>query len=219
MQEVEIALTERGRSLFEDLFANDTRTISLVVTFMAILELAKLDRILFRQSRAMGPIWVYRKQKAADYELELKNDESMLDTLPEFKPGLVGIVQEQIKQRAVKNALEEALRDLENGILPGDAKPSEATGAAEAAGAEPANGEAISVETASGEADGAALAETPQATTDSPVAGDSDVGQGIAVFPAEAPDPIADAALRELMQRMREASAGEVTSDIPEDED
>ncbi|MBW8887275.1 MAG: segregation/condensation protein A [Fibrobacteres bacterium] len=222
MQEVEIALTERGRSLFEDLFANDTRTISLVVTFMAILELAKLDRILFRQSRAMGPIWVYRKQKAADYELELKHDESMLDTLPEFKPGLVGIVQEQIKQRAVKNALEEALRDLENGILPGDAKPSEAAGAetagpeaAVAEGAngndipsEAANGEAGPLETASGETGDATLAATAKAPMDSRPASEPD-----------APDPIADAALRDLMKRMREASSGEVTSDIPEDED
>ncbi len=221
MQEVEIALTERGRSLFEDLFANDTRTISLVVTFMAILELAKLDRILFRQSRAMGPIWVYRKQKAADYELELKHDESMLDTLPEFKPGLVGIVQEQIKQRAVKNALEEALRDLENGILPGEAKPAEAP-AVEAAGAQataaPAGEEArqdgaaakdaagaeTGAEAALGEAGEAALAGTAQASAE---------------LPPEAPDPIADAALRDLMQRMRDASTGEVASDIPEDED
>lgn len=219
MQEVEIALTERGRSLFEDLFANDTRTISLVVTFMAILELAKLDRIVFRQSRAMGPIWVYRKQKAADYELELKNDESMLDALPEFRPGLVAIVQEQIKQRAVKNALEEALRDLENGILPGDAKPEEVPVDAARAAAAPA-GETPVVEGPAGEA---SAAEAPDAEAGNP-----------AGVPMEAPDPIADAALRDLMQRMREAGdeasgdeasrdeashAGEITSDIPEDED
>jgi chromatin segregation and condensation protein Rec8/ScpA/Scc1 (kleisin family) len=200
MQEVEIALTERGRSLFEDLFANDTRTISLVVTFMAILELAKLDRILFRQSRAMGPIWVYRKLKAADYELELKHDESMLDPIPEFKPGLVEIVQEQIKQRAVKNALEEALRDLENGILPGDAKPVEA-----AAGEAPIE---------------AAAAALPEAGTESAAVGEAHAPTDTAAaLPIEAPDPIADAALRDLMQRMRDASTGEITSDIPEDED
>jgi chromatin segregation and condensation protein Rec8/ScpA/Scc1 (kleisin family) len=125
MQEVEVSLNERGRSLFEDLFANDTRTISLVVTFMSILELAKLDRIVFRQSHALGPIWVYRKQKAADYEMELKIDESQLEPLPEFKAGLVDIIKEQIKQRTVANALEAALRDLENGVMPGDIQPGD----------------------------------------------------------------------------------------------
>lgn len=219
MQEVEITLTERGRSLFEDLFANDTRTISLVVTFMAILELAKLDRILFRQSRAMGPIWVYRKQKAADYELELKHDESMLDTLPEFKPGLVGIVQEQIKQRAVKNALEEALRDLENGILPGDAKPSEAP-VAEATVAQ-AGSEARPDEAAT-DAAGAEIAGAEAVLGEAGEAAHAVPTQASAGLPPEAPDPIADAALRDLMRRMRDAgdeASGEVASDIPEDED
>jgi len=233
MQEVEIALTERGRSLFEDLFANDTRTIALVVTFMAILELAKLDRIVFRQSRAMGPIWVYRKLKAADYELELKNDESHLDPLPEFRPGLVEIVQAQIKQRAVKNALEEALRDLENGILPGDAKPDQAA---------PVDGdakptEAAAAATPAGDASTATETSTEDVSaTDAPIAGDAPevpaaAGEEVTgVSSAEpvvmpdaateaATDAIADAALRELMQRMRDASIGEVASDIPEDED
>jgi chromatin segregation and condensation protein Rec8/ScpA/Scc1 (kleisin family) len=105
MQEVEIQLQERGRSLFEDLFAQDTRVISQVVTFMAILELAKLDRIVFRQSHAMGAIWVYRKQNSADYELELKLDESHMDPLPELQPGLAQLVKEQTNQRTARNAL------------------------------------------------------------------------------------------------------------------
>jgi chromatin segregation and condensation protein Rec8/ScpA/Scc1 (kleisin family) len=245
MQEVEIALNERGRSLFEDLFPNDSRTIALVVTFMAILELAKLDRIVFRQSHALGPIWVYRKQKAADYEMELRQDESHLEPLPEFRPGLVEIVQAQIKQRAVKNALEEALRDLENGILPGEGKAPEAgvpeagvsetaapeTGAqaaGEAAGpgseaAAGADGQAP----AGGEAGAAAAEAAPaggEAETDAGPRPDGPSeaesrGPEVRLAPGEEPDPIADAALRELMQRMREASAGEIASDIPEDED
>jgi chromatin segregation and condensation protein Rec8/ScpA/Scc1 (kleisin family) len=270
MQEVEIALNERGRSQFEDLFANDSRTISLVVTFMAILELAKLDRIVFRQSHALGPIWVYRKQKAADYELELKLDESHLDPLPEFKEGLVEIVQAQIKQRAVKNALEEALRDLENGIMPGEGKAAAAetavaeTGDAETAGAEAAGAETAVADAAppvtagldepgtgagpdtaagsldegspgAGTAFGGPVADEPmgagtlESGTDvgegmrsaaegreSPEAG---AGEGAGTEGASQVDTIADSALRELMQRMREASAGEINSEIPDDED
>jgi chromatin segregation and condensation protein Rec8/ScpA/Scc1 (kleisin family) len=136
MQEVEIQLTERGRSLFEDLFAEDTRTISLVVTFMSILELAKLDRIVFRQSHAMGPIWVYRKAKSADYEMELKIDESHLDPLPELRDGLAQLIKEQTAQRTARNALEEALRDLERDLR--DPKPEgEPTAADPAAPADP----------------------------------------------------------------------------------
>jgi chromatin segregation and condensation protein Rec8/ScpA/Scc1 (kleisin family) len=254
MQEVEIALNERGRSQFEDLFANDSRTISLVVTFMAILELAKLDRIVFRQSHALGPIWVYRKQKAADYELELKHDESHLDPLPDFKEGLVEIVQAQIKQRAVKNALEEALRDLENGIMPGEGKPAvEAADAANAtdasagtdlaavatapgATAETSAAEAARTEAGPSVTEGDAVAIPEVAADDAqaqadlaqepPVAegigSEASAARPLGEDPANGPsevDSIADTALRELMQRMREASAGEIDSHIPEDED
>ena len=188
MQEVEITLNELGRSLFEDLFANDTRTISLVVTFMSILELAKLDRIVFRQSHALGPIWVYRKQKAADYELELKIDESHLEPLPEFKEGLVDLIKEQIKTRAVANALEEALRDLELGILPGDGTPEAAA---------PSEAAAAKAEAGTAEAGGIEPAVAEGAETDA----------------------IAQAAIQDLTERMRNASDGEIASDIPEDED
>src|SRR5690606_11553124 len=120
MQEVEVVLNERGRSQFEDLFADDQRTIVQVVTLMAILELAKLDRIVFRQTHSLGPIWVYRKQGGSAFEMELKVDDAHLEPLPELREGLAQLVQEQIKKRAVQNALEEALRDLENGIQPAD---------------------------------------------------------------------------------------------------
>ena len=228
MQEVEIALNERGRSLFEDLFVNDSRTIAMVVTFMSILELAKLDRIVFRQSHALGPIWVYRKQKAADYELELRHDESHLDPLPEFRPGLVEVVQEQIKQRAVKNALDEALRDLENGILPGDPKPDDAStgdakpaepGAApvgnSAEGSVPAETEALPDIPSEAERIASPTGEEAEQTKPQ-TAPDMEPGPADRVCEG---DPIADAALRIVMQHMREAAAGEITSDIPEDED
>ncbi|MDB5048006.1 MAG: chromosome segregation and condensation protein ScpA [Fibrobacteres bacterium] len=210
MQEVEVTLNERGRSLFEDLFANDTRTISLVVTFMSILELAKLDRIVFRQSHALGPIWVYRKQKAADYEMELKIDEAHLEPLPEFKPGLVDIIKEQIKKRTVANALEEALRDLEQGILPGDgpAADAEATGA-ETAGPHTADGgdPATSMD---GTIPGEAGPPSPEGVS-APEPGDAE--------DSPETDAIAKAALKDLVDRMRNASEGEISFNIPEDED
>lgn len=237
MQEVEIALTERGRSLFEDLFANDTRTISLVVTFMSILELAKLDRIVFRQSHALGPIWVYRKQKIADFELELKSDESHLEPLPEFREGLVDLIKEQIKNRTVQNALEEALRDLENGILPGEgpiaapATDATAEGAGESipdVSAAPVN--AFEASDREG-GDPYAVSLDVATSTDIPVQAEPGSDElGPEVVPAQGAhdrnlddspetNAIANAAIKDLVNRMREAREGEISSPIPEDEE
>jgi chromatin segregation and condensation protein Rec8/ScpA/Scc1 (kleisin family) len=219
MQEVEITLNEFGRSLFEDLFSNDTRTISLVVTFMSILELAKLDRIVFRQSHALGPIWVYRKQKAAEYEMELKTDESRLEPLPEFKEGLVELIKEQIKNRTAQNALDEALRDLENGVLPGEApaaaeaaEPGDAPATAEAAPPAAESPEGESTEEANAFAEAAPdTAESTEIPAENSLSDEPD------------PDPVvqaaAEAAIKDLMERMRNDPDDGISSRIPEDED
>jgi segregation and condensation protein A len=46
---------------FEELFSDDMRRISLVVTFMALLELIKMQEILFRQESQFGKIFVKRR--------------------------------------------------------------------------------------------------------------------------------------------------------------
>src|SRR5690606_8746976 len=127
MQHVEAELVGAGRILFEDLFGNDPRRMAKVVTFMALLELCKLDRIVIRQNRALGAIWVYPKQ-AADagsaedraQELEALDAAEALDAHAAaegaedgIKPGLVAWVQEQILQRKARTALDQILADLE----------------------------------------------------------------------------------------------------------
>ncbi len=47
---------------FEELFLGDYRKIVLVVTFMAILELVKMQQIRFRQEENFGPIFVLRQK-------------------------------------------------------------------------------------------------------------------------------------------------------------
>ncbi len=54
-------LTDRSEVRFEDLFADDLRKIVIVVTFMAILELVKMQEIVFRQEERFGPIVVERR--------------------------------------------------------------------------------------------------------------------------------------------------------------
>ncbi len=114
MQEVEILLLARGRALFEDFFENDPRRIAKVVTFMAILELCKTDTIVLRQAHGLGVIRVYRKQDNPAFEMELSlPEEDRLGPMPETRPGLVDIVRQQIETRTVRNALEEAIKEIE----------------------------------------------------------------------------------------------------------
>lgn len=123
MQHVETELVDTGRVLFEDLFGNDPRVMAKVVTFMALLELCKLDRIVIRQNRAFGTIWVYRKDalkatpgddrsEALAQELAAPEPEPE-DTVLDVKPGLVAWVQEQILNRKSQSALDQVLLDLE----------------------------------------------------------------------------------------------------------
>jgi segregation and condensation protein A len=51
--------------LFETFFAHDRRRMVMVVTFMAFLELIKMQRIGFRQEEAFGAIFVKRKTPPA----------------------------------------------------------------------------------------------------------------------------------------------------------
>lgn len=52
------ALEHGNDVLFETLFQDDLRKIVLVVTFMALLELIKMGRIVFRQEEAFGSLFV-----------------------------------------------------------------------------------------------------------------------------------------------------------------
>jgi segregation and condensation protein A len=53
------SLAEQGRILFADLLLRYPRRIHVVVTFMAILELARLGRVALAQESTFAQIWVY----------------------------------------------------------------------------------------------------------------------------------------------------------------
>ena len=54
-------LADKPEAPFEELFGDDLRKIVIVVTFMAILELVKMQEISFRQEERFGPIMVVRQ--------------------------------------------------------------------------------------------------------------------------------------------------------------
>jgi segregation and condensation protein A len=66
---------------FEELFADDVRRIVLVVTFMAILELIKMQEIIFRQETQFGSILV-RKRPEKEREPMQKDDSSQENVQP-----------------------------------------------------------------------------------------------------------------------------------------
>jgi segregation and condensation protein A len=68
IERVLTVLADKNEVLFEELFSDDLRKIVIVVTFMAILELAKMQELTFRQECAFGPIYVIKKapQQAAE---------------------------------------------------------------------------------------------------------------------------------------------------------
>ncbi len=51
---------------FEELFADDTIKMEVVVTFIAILEMVKRGRLVFVQTEPLGPIWLQSAAPAAE---------------------------------------------------------------------------------------------------------------------------------------------------------
>jgi segregation and condensation protein A len=65
---------------FEDLFSGDKRKIVLVVTFMAILELVKMQEICFRQEQNFTQIFVMRRKIKENYEPVTQPENSETET-------------------------------------------------------------------------------------------------------------------------------------------
>ena len=72
-----LTLVEDGKEiLFDKIFEDDARRITLVVTFMAILELIKMKQIIFRQEELLGSIFVRKRTDFSDLDV---NDISTLN--------------------------------------------------------------------------------------------------------------------------------------------
>jgi segregation and condensation protein A len=56
-------LTQKDGVIFTELFSDTPIKLVMVVTFMAILELIRLQKIYIRQNRHFSEIWVFRNEK------------------------------------------------------------------------------------------------------------------------------------------------------------
>lgn len=66
-------LAERDSLLFTDLFRRRPSRTERVVTFLALLELIRLQAVGFRQEHHFGPIWIYRRA-AEDGPIDTAHD-------------------------------------------------------------------------------------------------------------------------------------------------
>ncbi len=92
-QHIHNYLARHGRALFEDLLGRDRRPLVAVVSFMALLEMIKTDDIVFRQSEAMGALWLYRRKNNQDFAEEMASEKIRYSNDPDLKPGLVELLR------------------------------------------------------------------------------------------------------------------------------
>jgi chromatin segregation and condensation protein Rec8/ScpA/Scc1 (kleisin family) len=115
-QHINNYLARHGRALFEDLLGRDRRPLVAVVSFMAMLEMIKTDDIVFRQSEAMGAIWLYRRKNNAEFAEEMASEKLRYSSDPDLKPGLVELLrgretaQESQKRITLDSVMREAVQ-------------------------------------------------------------------------------------------------------------
>jgi len=56
-------LAQKDGVVFTELFSDTPVKLVMVVTFMAILELIRLEKIYIRQTRHFSEIWVFKNEK------------------------------------------------------------------------------------------------------------------------------------------------------------
>lgn len=116
MKKIQSMLIETPHLHFEEFFMQDPQRIIIVVTFMSILELCKLDEISIRQHTNFSPIWVYKRSEGQKIPTLVFEDNWQKEN-EQFKTGLVDYVQTAILQRRGSSELDIMIQELEKGTL------------------------------------------------------------------------------------------------------
>jgi segregation and condensation protein A len=61
IEEILAILRSRKKVLFEELFSDQTSRIEIIITFIAILELVRLQKALVKQTKVFDDIWVHAR--------------------------------------------------------------------------------------------------------------------------------------------------------------
>jgi segregation and condensation protein A len=125
-QYINTYLSQRGRAMFDDLLGKERVRIMIAVTFMAMLELTKIDDIVFRQSEVNGPLWLYRKKQNDEYREELALEKMYYTQDPAVKSGLLDYLHGrshalEVKEKSsLDSVLKTAMQLIESGINIGE---------------------------------------------------------------------------------------------------
>lgn len=79
-------LASRGRVLFLELLERFPRRMHVVVTLMAVLEMARLGQLAVRQEKVFGQIWLYRAELAPPLEIDYETETGARAARPESDP-------------------------------------------------------------------------------------------------------------------------------------
>ncbi|NLB62505.1 MAG: segregation/condensation protein A [Fibrobacter sp.] len=115
-------LNQNGRALFEDLIGRDTRPIVVVVSFMAILEMAKTEDLVFRQSENKGAIWIYRRKNNKEYSKEMSYENFIYTPDTPLDAGLVETLQasQSQKTKSAEISLDQVMKTVLTKVQSGD---------------------------------------------------------------------------------------------------
>lgn len=87
LEGIEIVLGREEEVEFTDLFSEGASRAEVIVTFIAMLELLRLQRIRLRQSAVFGRIWIRRRTEPPDEEMEIGENEFGIENEPERQAG------------------------------------------------------------------------------------------------------------------------------------
>jgi len=121
-QHINNHLSQRGRAMFQELLGKEISPMMTAVTFIALLELTKIESVIFRQSEVNGPLWLYRKKQNDEYKGELAQEKMYYTPDPTVAGGLAdylrdrSLAQEIEERSSLDTVLKNALRLVESGI-------------------------------------------------------------------------------------------------------
>jgi segregation and condensation protein A len=119
-------LATRGRAMFDDLIGKEKLSIMSVVTFMAMLENTKDEDVVFRQSEATAPLWLYRKKQNDEYKEEIAKEKIYYSPDPEILGGLADFLRDrslalEIEEKSsLDSVLKVAMQLIDNGVKVGE---------------------------------------------------------------------------------------------------
>lgn len=118
-QAIENFLLFQGRAAFSELMGGIPDRTLAAVTFMALLEMVKLDQIVIRQPIFGKEMVVFRKKDNGDFLQEISRDVFELTESAGLKQGLAEFARQKARNLKKEEDLDDVLRSLTQKALDG----------------------------------------------------------------------------------------------------